>query len=222
MPFLRQSTASQVIELGPFLDETDFVTALTALSIANSDIKLRKAGGTSHTSKNSGGATHIANGYYHATLDATDTNTVGLLDVHVNAAGALPVFDRYYVLEEAVFDALAAASALGYVANAPVNVAQIAGSSAAATNLDRSARTIVRGTVDSGASTTSIPTSALDPAAAADDQFRGRVVLFDRDTTTAELRDQGSDISASAADGTLTLSVALTDAPVSGDSFVIV
>ena len=101
------------------------------------------------------------------------------------------------------------------------NTTHIAGNGAAASALDRSARTIVRGAVDSGASTTSIPTSALDPAAAADDQFRGRVVLFDRDTTTAELRGQGSDISASAADGTLTLSVALTDAPSAGDSFVI-
>lgn len=100
------------------------------------------------------------------------------------------------------------------------NLTAIAGNTAGATNLDRSARTIVRGTVDTGATTTSIATSALDPAAAADDQFRGRVVIFDRDTTTTELRGQASDITASAADGTLTVS-ALTDAPVSGDTFCI-
>ena len=102
------------------------------------------------------------------------------------------------------------------------NVAAIAGSTSAASALERSASTIVRGTVDSGASTTSIPTSSLTPAAAVDDQFRGRVLLFSDNTTTAELRGQGSDISASTAGGTLTLAVALTDAPVSGDSFVIV
>ena len=51
--FLRQSTASQVVELGPFLDDTDFKTAETGLTIANTDIKLRKEGGTTHGSKNS-------------------------------------------------------------------------------------------------------------------------------------------------------------------------
>lgn len=122
--FLRQSTASQIVELGPFLDDTDFKTAETALTIANTDIKLRKAGGTTHVSKNSGGGTHIANGYYQATFDATDTNTVGILDVHVNVAGALALFDRYVVLEEAVYDQLMAAGAAG--APTPPTVAAIA------------------------------------------------------------------------------------------------
>jgi hypothetical protein len=104
--FLRQSTASQVIELGPFVDDTDFKTAEPSLTISNTDIKLRKHGTTSHVSKNSGGASHISNGYYHATLNATDTNTIGLMEVHVNVAGALPVWTRFQVVEEAVYDAL--------------------------------------------------------------------------------------------------------------------
>ena len=37
---LKQSTASQEVLLGPFLDETDAITPLTALSIANTDLKL--------------------------------------------------------------------------------------------------------------------------------------------------------------------------------------
>ena len=85
----------------------------------------------------------------------------------------------------------------------------------------RSTRSIVRGTADTGATTTSIPTSTLDPAAAVADQFKGRIVLFDRDTTTAALRGQGTDITASTAGGTLTVSQ-LTTAPASGDTFVIV
>ena len=100
------------------------------------------------------------------------------------------------------------------------NLTQINGASAGATNLDRSARAIVRGTVNTGASTTSIPTSSLDPAAAVADQFKSRVVIFDRDTTTANLRGQARDITASSSGGTLTVS-ALTDAPASGDTFVI-
>src|SRR5690242_18312886 len=111
--FLRQSTGSHTVEVGPVLDDTDFKPAETALAVANTDSKLRKAGRTSHGSKNSGGATHIANGYYYLTLDATDTDTVGILDLHVNASGALPVWDRFYVVEEAIYDALYAASATG-------------------------------------------------------------------------------------------------------------
>lgn len=111
--FLKQSTASQEILLGPFVDDTDGKTAETALSIANTDIKIWKSGGTTESSKNSGGATHIASGRYYTVLDATDTDTVGLLEVNVHVAGALPVRRQYYVLEEAVYDQFYAASATG-------------------------------------------------------------------------------------------------------------
>src|SRR3990172_2470305 len=45
--FLKQSTASQSRAIGPFLDDTDFKTAETALTIANTDIKLIVNGGAS-------------------------------------------------------------------------------------------------------------------------------------------------------------------------------
>lgn len=133
--FLRQATASQSVGIGPFIDDTDFKTAETGLTIANTDIKLVVNGGAS-ANKNSGGGTHRVNGVYGITFDATDTATVGVIDVSVVVAGALPVFDRFQVLEEAVYDALFAASAPGYVANAPVNVAQISGDSVAADNAE--------------------------------------------------------------------------------------
>jgi hypothetical protein len=53
--FLRQSTASQEILLGPFVDSTDGVTAETGLTITNTDIKLWKGGTTAEANKNSGG-----------------------------------------------------------------------------------------------------------------------------------------------------------------------
>jgi hypothetical protein len=123
---LKQSTAAQTRWIGPFVDDTDFKTAETALTIANTDIKISKNGGAS-ASKNSGGGTHDVNGMYAVTWDATDTATVGELKYSIKVAGALPVFGSYVVLEEAVYDELFAASALGYVANAPVNVAQFGG-----------------------------------------------------------------------------------------------
>jgi hypothetical protein len=111
---LRKSTASQEVLLGPFLDDTDGKTAETALTINASDIKLWKRGGTTESSKNSGGATHIADGRYHATLDATDTDTVGELIINVAVAGALPVRLVCCVFEAAVFDSLFASGAAGY------------------------------------------------------------------------------------------------------------
>lgn len=103
---LRQSTASQEIPLGPFLDEDDGKTPETSLTIANTDIKLLKGGATSETNKNSGGATHVASGRYYAVLDATDTNTLGPMRASVHVAGALPVWLDCLVYPQAVYDAL--------------------------------------------------------------------------------------------------------------------
>ena len=104
--WLRQSTASQEISLGQFLDSTDGNTEENGLTIANTDIKLRKGGTTTLTNKSSGGATNISNGVYHATLDATDTNTLGQLEIYVHVAGALATKSIYMVLPAASYDSL--------------------------------------------------------------------------------------------------------------------
>lgn len=110
---LKQSTASQEIPLGPFVDDTDGKTAETGLTIANTDIKIWVYGGTTEASKNSGGATHIASGRYYAVLDATDTATIGPLRASVHVAGALPVWLDCFVYPSAVFDVLFGSSAVG-------------------------------------------------------------------------------------------------------------
>lgn len=115
--FLRQSTASQEILLGRFVDSTDGNTEETGLTIANTDIKIFKSGATTLANKNSGGATHISNGLYYAVLDATDTDTIGNLEVHVHVAGALSVRNVYTVLDEAVYDALFGTTALATATN---------------------------------------------------------------------------------------------------------
>lgn len=119
---LKQSTASQEIPLGYFLDSTDGDTAETGLSIANTDIKLWKNGATTLANKNSGGATHIAGGIYYTTLDATDTNTVGPMIIFVHVSGALAVRVECHVYEEDIYDALFGASAAGFDANGRVDV----------------------------------------------------------------------------------------------------
>mgnify|MGYP003479663683 FL=1 len=106
MIYLKQSTASQEVLLGPFVDSTDGVTAETALSIANTDIKVFKAGATTLADKNSGGATHISAGNYYAVLDATDTDTVGSGALIVQVSGALAVRHDFVVLPANVYDSL--------------------------------------------------------------------------------------------------------------------
>ena len=105
--------------------------------------------------------------------------------------------------------------------NIKADALAIDGSTQAADRLQKSAESIVFCTVGAASSTTSIVTSAMDPAAAVTDQFKGRIVIFDRATTTTNLRGQATDITASTAAGVLTVT-ALTHAPVSGDTFTIV
>jgi len=134
---LKYNTASQTIILGPFLDDTDGKTRKTALSIANTDIKLAKHNATSFTNKNSGGATHISNGYYYCTLDGTDTDTLGRLFVAVDMSGALPVWHEFEVMSQQEYDAKYGS---GY---ASVNVVQVAGTTQTARDLGANLDTTV-------------------------------------------------------------------------------
>ena len=88
-------------------------------------IKIWKSGATTLANKNSGGATHISNGVYFATLDATDTDTVGNIEIFIHEAGALTLVFSGYVYEEAIFDALYASGATGYNTTTPPTAAAI-------------------------------------------------------------------------------------------------
>ena len=141
MNFLRQATAAQIVAIGPFVDDTDFATTKTALTIANTDVKLVVNGGAS-ANKNSGGATHRVNGVYGITLDATDTATVGELMISVKVAGALSVWKTFRVIEPVVYDALYMDVALGYqvpiwaAANSAVNLSGTTVKDLSATGVD--------------------------------------------------------------------------------------
>lgn len=103
----------------------------------------------------------------------------------------------------------------------PANATQINGDASAAAAQAKAADAVVEGTVTSGATTTSVPTSGMTPAAAATDQFKGRTLIFTRDTATAQLRGQATNVTANTSGGTLTVT-ALTVAPASGDTFILV
>ena len=124
MLYLRQSTASQEVCLGPFVDQTDGSTAETGLTINSANIVIWKEGATSTTTKNAaGGATHMAGGLYYSVFDATDTNTLGSLVVMVNVSGALPVRHEFIVLSANVYDSLIPGTDI-----LDVSVTQISGS----------------------------------------------------------------------------------------------
>lgn len=153
----------------------------------------------------SGGATNaveIGNGSYYVDLTTTDTGTTGPLFIRGTSTTINDVIEMYNVVS---------ANNAGLAALPD------------STNIAKTGGAIGRGTVTTGASTTSIPTSAFSPAGAVANQFNGRVVLFDVDTTTTALRGQAATISASSNAATPTFTVsALTSTPASGDTFSVI
>src|SRR5262245_23506209 len=105
MMFLKQSTAVD-IPVGPFLDDTDGKTAETGLTLTQPDIRLKKNGGNWAQKNAAQTLSHEENGNYEVTLDATDTNTLGHLRLHVHESGALPVWDDFMVVSADIYDAL--------------------------------------------------------------------------------------------------------------------
>jgi hypothetical protein len=128
--YLKQSTSSQEIPLGYFVSDTDGNTPETSLTIANTDIKIWKTGATSLADKNSGGATHIADGIYYCTLDATDTNTLGPMIIFIHVADALAVRVPCVVLTANVYDSL-----IGGTDLLEIDLTQIGGDAQSATDL---------------------------------------------------------------------------------------
>jgi hypothetical protein len=104
------------------VDDTDGKTAEIALTIAQADMQLSKDGAAFAQKNAAGNATHDTDGWYSTTLNTTDTNTVGELYMQVIVAGALPVWVRYWIIEEAIYDAIYGASAAGFDANQRVDV----------------------------------------------------------------------------------------------------
>lgn len=212
--FLRQATASQSRMFGPFVDDTDFKTLKTGLTIANTDIKLSVNGGAG-ASKNSGGGTHRNNGDYSITLDATDTATVGELSATCLVSGALVVKKTWWVLEEAIYDALFAPSAAAFDSSMRVDVGKLLGSATDATNLGKAADSMFRGAVTGSTSTTTLIDSSLTQSA--NDHWKGRILIF----TSGALQYQATDITAfDASLDKLTFS-ALTGSPSNGDTYII-
>lgn len=105
MLMLKQSTAVTV-KIGPFVDDTDGKTAETGLTISQADVRLSKNGANIAQKNEASAATHDELGVYDCPLDATDTGTLGRLQLWVHESGALPVWHEFMVLPANVWDSL--------------------------------------------------------------------------------------------------------------------
>lgn len=126
--WVKQSTSADV-PIGPFVDPTDGFTAETALTLTQPDIRLKKNAGAWAQKNAAQTLSHEENGYYEVTLDATDTNTLGLLRLAVNESGALPVFEDFLVVPANVYDSFFSTDLL------QVDATQILGDGQSATDL---------------------------------------------------------------------------------------
>lgn len=207
--FLEQSeaTAARRRILVYLVDDTDGKTPETAVTISAGDVKISKNGAAE--ANHAGTLVELAGGRYYYEHTQAEQDTLGLLTFALAKAGV-----RTFIKESQVvpWDP--------YAANLPADVKAVDGNAAAATILSRHARGVVRGTCGAGSTTTSIVTSSLDPAASVNDQFNAKVLTFDKDTTTANLRGQSTTVSDFTSGGVITV-VALTNAPASGDTFTI-
>lgn len=123
MHFPVRQGSSITLKMGPFLSDTDGKTHMDALTIQKADVRITVNGGdygaaSADQGASDAGAPYDENGDYDISLNATDTATVGRYKITIKKAGALQVFDRITVIEEAVYDRDYAAAATGIVGTA--------------------------------------------------------------------------------------------------------
>lgn len=186
----------------PILDaDGDLVTGAASL-----DSEVSKDCGTFADCTNEATEIATSSGMYYLDLTSTEMNADSVaVIVKTGTSGAKTTVIVLYPEE---------------VGDIRANVTALNDDATSAANIAKTTRAIGRGTVTTGASTTSIPTSAFAPSGSVADQFKGRIITFDADTTTTALRGQATDITASSNAAAPVFTVtALTTAPASGDTF---
>ena len=108
MLIVRQSTA-RTVTVGPVLDADG--VAVTDCVVG--DFKISKNGGAPAALNGSATLTHRNTGHYSLVLTTSDTDTVGQAEVVIDDTTNACAIKELTVIEEAVYDALFAASAVG-------------------------------------------------------------------------------------------------------------
>jgi len=116
MLYIRQN-ATHTVPVGPFVDVTDGFTPETGITLSGADEAEALQHDTGTVVDISGytwAAITSMDGWYNLTLQTGITDTVGHLTIAVHDdSECLPVFMQFMVVEEAVYDAMFAASAPG-------------------------------------------------------------------------------------------------------------
>jgi hypothetical protein len=185
---------------------------------ASGDVRVSKDGGawaniaTLPTASSAGGNGSAAIWVFQLSAAELQCKT---LDVVISDAATKAIEDQFFKVET-----FGDASAM-YPSDPSANNID------AETRFLRASQGIVYGTVGSGTnSTTQVSISggsgACSPAPTVTDQFKGRVLIFADDTTTAALRGQGGPVNGNTTTAiTLAAGDALTTAPANGDIFTI-
>ena len=165
---IRQGATHKVV-IGPAVAVGDGFTPVASLSLSTADDTAAILHDNATVVDISGytmAAITNADGYYHLTLQSGISNTVGHLTIVIQDDSLiLPLKADFAVVEEAVYDMLYAGSAIGYVANASVNAAQVGGQTASASGTVTfpgtiaSTTNITGGTITTVTNLTNAPTS---------------------------------------------------------------
>jgi hypothetical protein len=148
MQLLKQSVSS-VVTIGPVLDADGIFVSTMVVT----DLSIAKNGSSAALTTET--LSHIANGMYSLTLSATNTNTLGRLDVFVNNTAMAMTNHRYDVLVAATYDAI--------VTNGVATAAEAAAIQADTDNIQtRLPAALVSGRIDAsvGAMATNVITAA--------------------------------------------------------------
>lgn len=208
MLLLQKSTAV-VIHVGPIVDATDFVTVETAISLSSGTAELYTAGATAAVQIHSNTWAHITGGVYRLTLTTANTAVVGPLMINIHASGMVPIQVRAQVLEETAYAALMSGTAI------PANITQLNSNATAAANHASAAIGITTLTIQTTATTTSIPTNLTQTD---NNFFVGRTLVI----TSGTLTGQAATITAYNGTTKYLTVGALTAAPGTGVTAVIV
>jgi hypothetical protein len=125
---LKQSTAVDLL-VGPFVDEDDGKTLETGLTITQAEVRLSKNGGNMAQKNEATALSHDELGMYVCKLDATDTNTLGRLQVTIWEDGALIVYHEFMVVTANYYDSVCGSDVL------QSDLTQIGGVAQSATDL---------------------------------------------------------------------------------------
>ena len=106
MNFIKRGTPF-TFQAGPFLDDSDGKTIMSAFVVSAADVFVSKNGAAfASTANASVSAEHDRAGFYPVAMATADTDTAGTLKVEIQKTSCLPVWETFQVLTTANYDGL--------------------------------------------------------------------------------------------------------------------